>query len=181
MRCRVVARRRASPSCGGSAATPGREGDLRERDRRARRPRPSNAGAHLTARAPHDERTAGAYGATTKSLREFTEPPAQRRDHFLQDGVDRGGLELAQAGYHRASVWKAAVALARVATQNAQPQRAVEVLEAHLADGWDTAEIHWVLGDAWARLGQQDAADAAQRAALARNPASAAMYATVGK
>jgi thioredoxin-like negative regulator of GroEL len=126
----------------------------------------------MRARAIHEAR-----------LREFPDAAASSAlDHFLRDGVDPGrALELAQQNYAARPYGEAAVALARAWLQNAQPKRAVEVLEAHLADGWDTAEIHWVLGEAWARLGQQDAADAAQRAALARNPASAAMYVTVVK
>jgi len=75
-------------------------------------------------------------------------------------------LELAQRNYETRPYGEAAVALAHAWLQNAQPKRAVDVLESHLADGWDTAEIHWVLGEAWARLSQQDAAGAARRAAL---------------
>jgi tetratricopeptide (TPR) repeat protein len=140
----------------------------------------------LSGEGRHDEARglrARARAIYEARLREFPEAAAGHAlDHFLQDGASPGkALELARRNYETRPYGDAAAALARAWLQNAQPKRAVDVLEAHLADGWDTAEVHWVLGEAWARLGRQDAAGAAHRAALARNPASAAMYATVGK
>jgi tetratricopeptide (TPR) repeat protein len=140
----------------------------------------------LAGEARHDEARALRVRARSiyeARLREFPEAAAGHAlDHFLQDGANASrALALAQRNYETRPYGDAAVALGRAWIQNAQPKRAVDLLESHLADGWDTAEIHWVLGEALARLGQHDAASAAQRTALARNPASAAMYATAGK
>ena len=52
----------------------------------------------------------------------------------------------------------------------------VALLQAQLAAGWDTAEMHWVLSLALRKSGQAAQADAAASAARARNPLSEKMY-----
>ena len=136
--------------------TAGAQDALRERDRAQRVARahgcadtdpdrrgPPRRGAPASPAGASDPRSAaarvpGCRGRLTRS----TISSGRRRS--------RPALELAQRNYAARPYGEAAVALARAWLQNAQPKRAVEVLEAHLADGWDTAEVHWVLGEAWA-------------------------------
>ena len=63
---------------------------------------------------------------------------------------------------------------------NGKADRAVPLIEAQLANGWDTAEAYWVLGEAMAQSGVPQGAQKAQQAkaeALRRNPRSEKMYA----
>ena len=124
------------------------------------------------ARAAHEAR-----------LAQFPEAGAEPAiEHFLHVASDpKRALALAESNYASRPNGDAAVALAKALLANAMPKRAIEVLETQLADGWDTAEIHWVMGEALAQLGQRDAAKAAEQAALERNPESAAMYAALAK
>jgi hypothetical protein len=103
-------------------------------------------------------------------------------EHFLQVAIDpKRALVLAERNYAARPYGDAAVVLARALLMSLQPKRAVALLETQLADGWDTAEMHWVLAEALAQLGQRDAAKAAEQAALDRNPESEGMYAAVAK
>jgi Tfp pilus assembly protein PilF len=98
-------------------------------------------------------------------------------DHFLADPSATGrALALAQANHATRPFGDSAIALARAWLHAGQPARAAPLLEAELAKGWDTAEIHWVLGAVREALGQKARAQAARGAALARNPHAAAMY-----
>jgi predicted Zn-dependent protease len=57
------------------------------------------------------------------------------------------------------------------------PGRATPLIEAQLADGWDTAEAYWILAQARRKLGRRQAAEHAKTEALRRNPQSEKMYA----
>ena len=113
-------------------------------------------------------------------LRQFPEAAAGHAlDHFLQERSDPAtALALAQRNFATRPYGDAAIALARAWMQNGEPGRAATLLESQIARGWDTAEIHWVLGEAQADSGRSEVARQSHAAALARNPASAAMYPT---
>lgn len=112
-------------------------------------------------------------------LAQFPEATAGHAlDHFLGDSASRAtALRLAEANYTGRPNGDAAVALARAQMQNGRHEDAAALLGKHIAKGWDTAEIHWVLAEALDQAGRGDAALRARAAALARNPASATMYA----
>ncbi len=97
--------------------------------------------------------------------------------HFLQDASDpQRALSLAQMNFNTRPYGDAAIALARAWLLNGKAKRAVSLLEHQLSSGWDTAELYWVLGEAWTNLGQHQQADRAKSAARSRNPESETMY-----
>lgn len=97
--------------------------------------------------------------------------------HFLQDaGNPKRALSLAQMNFNTRPYGDAAIALARAWLLNGKAQRAVSLLEGQISSGWDTAELYWVLGEAWTNLGQHQQADQAKSEARRRNPESEAMY-----
>lgn len=97
--------------------------------------------------------------------------------HFLQDaGNPKRALSLAQQNFNTRPYGDAAIALARAWLLNGKPRQAVSLLERQLSSGWDTAELYWVLGEAWTDLGQQQQADRAKSEARRRNPESETMY-----
>ena len=99
-------------------------------------------------------------------------------DHFLQDHADaKFALVLAQKNFETRPYGESAIALAKAWLLAGKPDRAVPLMEAQLANGWDTAQIYWVLGEALRRLGQQKQAEYARAEALRRNPHSEKMYA----
>lgn len=99
-------------------------------------------------------------------------------DHFLQDHADaKFALVLAQKNFETRPYGESAIALAKAWMLAGKPERAVPLMEAQLADGWDTAQIQWVLGEALRNLGQLKRAEYARAEALRRNPHSEKMYA----
>ena len=99
--------------------------------------------------------------------------------HFLLDPASaKRALLLARKNFETRPHGEAAIALARALMLNGEPKPAVSLLEAQASRGWDTAELHWVLGEALMRAGLRDRALGARSQALQRNAASAAMYAT---
>lgn len=115
-----------------------------------------------------------------KRLERFPEAAAGHAlDHFLGDPASaKKALLLARKNFETRPYGEAAIALARAWMLNGDPKPAVSLLEAHASRGWDTAELHWVLGEALLKAGQRERALGAQSRALQRNAASAAMYAT---
>jgi len=98
--------------------------------------------------------------------------------HYLRDPADaKFALELAQRNYATRPGGEAAVELAKAWLLAGHPERAIPLLEAELAKGWDTAESWWVLSEALRRAGRGDRALAARSNALQRNPLSEQMYA----
>ncbi len=101
-------------------------------------------------------------------------------DHFLQDQADaKFTLALAQKNFETRPYGESAIALAKAWMLAGKPDRAVPLIETQLANGWDTAQIYWVLGEALRKLGQQKRAEHARAEALRRNPHSEKMYAYV--
>lgn len=99
-------------------------------------------------------------------------------DHFLQDQADANfALVLAQKNFETRPYAESAIALAKAWMLAGRPDRAVPLLETQLANGWDSAQIYWVLGEALRKLGQQKRAEHARAEALRRNPHSEKMYA----
>ena len=99
-------------------------------------------------------------------------------DHFVQDETDaKLALALAQKNFATRPYGEAAIALAKAWMLAAKPDRAVPLIEAQLASGWDTPQAYWILGQARQKLGQQQRADQAKAEALRRNPHSEKMYA----
>lgn len=97
--------------------------------------------------------------------------------HFLQDaGNPQRALALAQMNFNTRPYGDAAIALARAWLLNGKPKRAISLLEGQLSSGWDTAELYWILAEAWKNLGQQQRAAQAKSEALRRNPESERMY-----
>ena len=97
--------------------------------------------------------------------------------HFLQDaGNPQRALSLAQTNFNTRPYGDAAIALARAWLMNGQADRARSLLEHQLSNGWDTAELYWVLGEAWTNLGQHQQAARAKVEARLRNPESETMY-----
>ena len=98
--------------------------------------------------------------------------------HYLRDPADaKVALELAQRNYATRPGGEAAVELGKSWLLAGRAERAIPLLEAELARGWDTAETWWVLSEALQRAGRGDRALAARSNALQRNPRSAQMYA----
>ena len=98
-------------------------------------------------------------------------------DHYLQNDTDaKLALSLAQKNFDTRPYGEAAIALSKAWMLAGKPDRAVLLIEAQLAKGWDTAEAYWILGEARQKLGQQREADQAKAAALRRNPHSEQMY-----
>lgn len=121
----------------------------------------------LQARAIYEER-----------LAKFPEAAAGHAlSHFLQDAENpRRALSLAQRNFSTRPYGDAAIALARACLLNGKAEQAVSLLERQLSSGWDTAELYWVLGEAWTNLGRNQHADQAKSEARRRNPASETMY-----
>jgi len=98
--------------------------------------------------------------------------------HFMRDAADaKLALALAQRNHAARPGGEAVVELAKAWLLAGQPRKAVPLLQAELARGWDTAEAWWVLGEALERAGQRERSPAARAKALQRNPRSAQMYA----
>jgi len=114
-----------------------------------------------------------------RRLAQFPEAAAGHAlDHFLAEaGEAPRALSLAKANHAIRPNGEASIALAKAWLRAGQPARAVPLLEAEIAKGWDTPELHWVLAAALDRLGRRGPAEAARAAALARNPSAAALYA----
>lgn len=97
--------------------------------------------------------------------------------HFLQDADNpKRALSLAQMNFNTRPYGDAAIALARAWLLNGKAKRAVSLLEHQLSSGWDTAELYWVLGEAWSNLGKPQQAARAKAEARLRNPESETMY-----
>ena len=97
--------------------------------------------------------------------------------HFLQDASNpQRALSLAQMNFNTRPYGDAAIALARAWLLNGKPKHAISLLEGQLSSGWDTAELYWILAEAWNNLGQQQRANQAKSEALRRNPESERMY-----
>ncbi len=99
-------------------------------------------------------------------------------DHFLQDPSDaKRALALAQKNFEARPYGESAVAWAKAWLLAGKPERAAALIEAQLAQGWDTAEAHWILGEGRRKMGRHAGADQARAEALRRNPLSEKMYA----
>ncbi len=99
-------------------------------------------------------------------------------DHFLQDPPDaQRALALAQKNFDTRPYGESAIALAKAWLLAGKPERAVPLIETQLANGWDTAEAYWVLGEALGKSGKPQRAEQAKAEALRRNPHSGKMYA----
>lgn len=114
-----------------------------------------------------------------KRLADFPEAAAGHAlDHFLADHANPGrALALAEDNYRVRPYGEAAIGLAKASIIAGKPARAVALLEAQLASGWDTPETHWVLARALDAAGKREPAARAHAAALLRNPESDRMYA----
>lgn len=86
-------------------------------------------------------------------------------------------LALADANFKNRPYGDAAIALAKAYLLNARPRDAARLLEAQLAQGWDTAETWWVLSLAAKAAGDPARAKTAGLEAARRNPHSASQYA----
>ncbi len=111
-------------------------------------------------------------------IKQFPEAAAGHAlDHFLASPDDRTKAHsLAQQNFSNRPGGEAAIGLARALLANAKPAAAVKLLEAQLAAGWDSAEMHWVLSHALRQTGQPERAVAAADKARAQNPQSEKMY-----
>jgi hypothetical protein len=99
-------------------------------------------------------------------------------DHFLHDPADaKLALALATKNFETRPYGESAIALAKAWILSGKPERAVPVIEAELAKGWDTAEAYWILSEAQQRHGQVRLAEQAREQARRRNPQSEKMYA----
>lgn len=99
-------------------------------------------------------------------------------DHFLHDPADaKLALSLAQKNFETRPYGESAIALAKAWMLSGKPERAVPVIEAELAKGWDNAEAYWILGEAEQKRGQSQRAEQAKAEAMRRNPQSQKMYA----
>ena len=99
-------------------------------------------------------------------------------DHFLQDPADaERALALAQKNFDARPYGESSIALAKAWMLAGKPERAVALIEAQLANGWDTAQAYWVLAEALQKSGKPQRADQAKAEALRRNPHSEKMYA----
>lgn len=122
--------------------------------------------------------TLKARGLYEQRLAAFPEAAAGHAlDHFLRDPADaRQALSLAQKNFDTRPYGESAIALAKAWLLSAKPDRVVPLIETQLANGWDTPEAYWILGEALRQLGQQQRADQASANALNRNPHSGKMY-----
>lgn len=140
---------------------------LAQLERRDGRAGPSEALVR-EARALHERR-----------LAQFPEAAAGHvLDHFLLDGKESSrALALARENFAARPGGDAAQALAKSWLRAGKPERAATLVEAQLAQGWDTAESYWLLSEAYERLGRTSRAAMARTQALGRNPLSERMYA----
>lgn len=98
--------------------------------------------------------------------------------HFLKYSAEPGRvLQVAQRNFDARPYGEAAIALAQANLLAGRPEAAVTLVNAQLAQGWDTAQAYWVLARALTRLGRDQQAEAAQAEALRRNALAATMYA----
>lgn len=99
-------------------------------------------------------------------------------EHYLQDGQapDRA-LRLAERNFLTRSYGEAAIGLARAWLRKNEPRKALPILEHQTRTGWDTAELDWVLSEAWGQLGDLKQMEQHRRRALIRNQASETLYA----
>ena len=99
-------------------------------------------------------------------------------EHFLQDPADAVlALALAQKNFETRPHGESAIGLAKAWMLAGKPEHAAALIEAQLANRWDTAEAYWLLGEALRMLGHHRRADQASADALRRNPHSEKMYA----
>jgi tetratricopeptide (TPR) repeat protein len=114
-----------------------------------------------------------------KRLADFPEAAAGHAlDHFLARHEDAPrALALAEANFRTRPFGESAVSLARARMLAGQTRQAAGELEAQIANGWDTAQAHWVLAESLARAARAKDAQRERAEALRRNPESAKMYA----
>ena len=86
-------------------------------------------------------------------------------------------LSLAQKNFETRPYGESAIVLAKAWMLSGKPERAVPIIEAELAKGWDNAEAYWILGEAEQKRGQSRRAEQAKTEARRRNPQSEKMYA----
>jgi predicted Zn-dependent protease len=99
-------------------------------------------------------------------------------EHYLQNPVDKTYvLELAQKNVTTRPYGEATIALAKAMMLSGKPEKAVTLIDAQLANGWDTAEAYWILGEALNMVGKKPRAEQAKAYALRQNPHSEEMYA----
>jgi len=93
-------------------------------------------------------------------------------EHYLAFDKPARALELALLDYRARPYGVSATALAWAYIANNRPADALRVIDPVLRSAWVSAEEHIVAGQAHLLLGQSEAADAEQQAALAINPRS---------
>jgi len=94
-------------------------------------------------------------------------------EHILAFGNPNEALPLAEADYRARPYGLTATSLGWVLIANNRPADALKVIEPVLRSKWVSAEAHLAAAQAHLLLGQTDAADREQRAALAINPRAA--------
>jgi tetratricopeptide (TPR) repeat protein len=92
-------------------------------------------------------------------------------EHFLEHGSADRALSLAKQNYATRPGGEAQVLLARAHLKAGQPAAALEILEGTLQSAYRTAALHDAAREAYAALGQTDAAEAQRAQCLALNPA----------
>ncbi len=98
-------------------------------------------------------------------------------DHYLDAAPQPArALTLAEANFRNRPHGDAAVSLAKAYLLNSRPRDAVRLLEQQIAQGWDTAEIHWTLSLAAKAAGDAARARSASLEATRRNPNSATQF-----
>ncbi len=122
---------------------------------------------------------ARARGIYTERMRLFPEAAAGHAlDHFLKDQADVvQALTLAQKNYETRPYGESAIGLAKAWIMSGKPERAKPLIEAQLANGWDTAQAWWMLSEVQQQLHGDAQAASARAEALRRNPQSEKMYA----
>jgi len=94
---------------------------------------------------------------------------------YLEHGPVEQALELAEEDYRRRPYGEAAIALAEARMLSGETEAAAQLLESHLAAGWNTAEARHVLARAYSELGRPGEAAAQQAEALRLNGRIVAM------
>lgn len=150
--------------------------------RRTGAPEFMDALAALETQAGHAERAAQLLAQARKlyeqRLAAFPEASAGHAlDHYLNSPGDAAfALQLAQANHRNRPYGEASIALAQALLLNGRAAEALKLLQAEVAAGWDTPELHWVMAQALAQVGRAPQSVAAQSRALAGNPHAASMY-----
>ena len=126
--------------------------------------------------------TARARSIYTERLRSFPEAAAGHAlDHFLRNQADAEQvLTLAQKNYQTRPYGESAIGLAKAWIMVGKSERAKPLIEAQLANGWDTAQAWWLLSEVQQQLRGDAEAARARAEALRRNPQSEKMYAHTG-